>query len=533
MPRRRGERPGSKPSGAVQGRASRRALIPGPGALGRLCLAGAFGLGLGIGTASVAQTADAAPQPRRLALEPSASVTQTFTDNHDLRSSNPQADAITRLTAGIGFRGNTGAVRGYLDYALSSLTYARHSERNSLQNALSANLSADLIEDRLQLLAAANISRIAVSAFGVRPGGGADANSNTTELRSLRLTPTLRGPLGPGLRYTASLAHTITDSDSASNGDVTSNSANVRLEPSNPGKLRWALDASHLASDYKRGRSTQSDRVLGTLLLDLDILDLQLSATGGSERTNLASQDARNYRTWGLGLLWTPSPITRLSAEVDNRFFGRSHAFGLEYRTPRTAWTYRNARSLSTDDTRQLGLRGPASQVLGILLGVPDSDPRVNSLLDLFSLNAADVISTGFLQSAVSLQNQQQLSAAWTGPRDAAVLVASRSKTRRVDTLSSAFDDLLRTAEVRLTSLTLNLSHRLTPLSALTVALSTQHSRGSTAQFSSRQAQAELQLTTRLTPQSVANVSLRHARYKTGQQPFDETAVTASYGIRF
>ena len=34
--------------------------------------------------------------------------------------------------------------------------------------------------------------------------------------------------------------------------------------------------------------------------------------------------DSARYSTWGVGASWTPSPVTRISAETEERFFGRS-----------------------------------------------------------------------------------------------------------------------------------------------------------------------------------------------------------------
>lgn len=297
-------------------------------------------------------------------LEPNVTLSQSLTDNYQLVPTNPRSDAVTRLGAGVAYRASSGLVQGFLDYSLTSVSYARHSGLNSLQNALNANLNADLIDDRLQLNAAATISRGAISAFGVQPGSAADANSNTTEVRTLRISPSLRGPLGPGLRYTAQLSHQVSSAVDSSVGDFDSTTANLHIEPTSRGRLSWSVDAVHQLSNYKLGRSSQTDRVFGGLSLDLSDLDLQVSATLGTERTDQLAIAQRSYNNWGLGLVWAPSPVTRLSAETENRFYGRSHAVTLEHRTPRTIFRYRNARSASTDGNPSVGGRGTAFDLL-------------------------------------------------------------------------------------------------------------------------------------------------------------------------
>lgn len=496
-----------------------------PVALGCLCLLGP------------ARAADDTSGGRQIALEPRVQVAETITDNHD-QSARAESDAITRLTAGLGWRGRSGSLRGFLDYALTSVVYARHNDRNELQNALNANLMADLIEDRLQLVTSAAITRSAISAFGVQPGGGGDGNANTTETRSLQITPTMRGPIGPSLRYSATLSHAIASAANAGIGDSTSTTANLHIEPTSRARLGWSLDGSHLTSDFKQGRKTQSERLFGSLRLNLDDLDMQLTATGGTERTNIISLDSARYSTWGVGALWTPSPVTRVSAEMEERFFGRSHSLSIEHRTPRTIFRLRSSRSLSTSGSEVAGDRGQAFDVINGLLASAFPDPAVREVevstrLRRLGWDPTRIIDTGFLLSAATLQDLLEFSAAWTGQRNTAMVLLSQGKTRRVDTLTTAFDDLSRVAQVRTSNLSVSLSHQLTPLSSLGLLLGTQRSSSGQANLFNRQTQADLQFSTRLTPDSTVGISLRRAHYNTGLQPYDETALSANYAVRF
>jgi len=493
----------------------------------------------GCWAASGAFAADgvSATVPRQLAVEPSLSVSQVFTDNYALSSDSPRSDAITRVSAGIGLRSNAGVVRGIVDYGLTGLLYARHSDKNAMQNALRANVVADLLEDRLQMVASASIARSAISAFGVQPGSGTDANANTTEVRTLQLTPTLRGVLGPAVRYTATLGYGLSNAASGSAGDSSNTSATLRLEPASSARLRWNLDATFQETDFKQGRSTRSDRVSGGLLLDVNELDLQLSSTVGRERTDLASIDSRIYTTWGVGAVWAPSPITRVSAEMENRFFGRSYAVTVEHRTPRTVFSYRNGRSLSTGGSQGAGLRATVFDLFFAQLASEQPDPAlradlVNRRLRDQGIDPGQQVNPGFLQSAATVQDQHLLSAAWTGPRNTAVVSWTSTASRRADGSTSALDDLSGNAEVRQHGLSLAMSHRLTPQSSLVAQLSSQRASGSQQQ-STRQRQAEVQYSSRLTVDSTVALSLRRALFTGSPQSYDENAITATYGQRF
>lgn len=517
----------------------RRAEAPARVVLLRRPLARALACaGLGLATQVLAQSGGDAPA-RVVALEPRLSVQETVTDNHQPNDPLGAADAITRVTAGLGWRGRSGLLRGYADYALTSLIYARHSDRNELQNALNANVAADLIENRLQLLGSAAIARTAISAFGVQPGGAGDNSSNVTETRTLQLAPTLRGPLGPAVRYRASVAHVLTSSADSRVGDSTSTTANLHLEPTERARLGWALDASSLVSDFKLGRRTRNDRLYGGLSADLQSYDLQLTARFGSERSDIASLNPQSSTTWGLGLRWTPSPRARLEVDIDDRFFGRSHQIVAEYRLPRTVFALRSARSLSTAGSQV----GQSSRLVDALTNDPalisqQPDPvlrqaQIRQDLIRRGFDPDALVNIGALRSAATLQDQLELSMLWSGVRQNVMLMVSRSSTRRIDALSSAVDDLSLVDRVRSNNLSLNISHRLTPLSTLSLQLGTQRSSSGRDDLSSRQTQGELRWQTRLTPDSSLDASLRRAHYINGLRRSDETALTASYGVRF
>lgn len=496
-------------------------------------------VGLGVAAQALAQS-DGGGSVRLLALEPRLSVQQTFTDSHQPSSALSAADAITRITAGLGWRGRSGALLGYLDYALTGVAYARHSDSNDLQNSLSANVAAELIEDRLQLLGSAAIARSAISAFGVQPGGSGDNGSNVTETRTLRVAPTLNGPLGRSVRYKATLAHSLTNSSGSAQGDSTATTADLHLEPAERARLGWTVDASSLVSDFKQGRRTRSDRLYGGIGLDLPAFDLQLSARVGGESTDIVAIERRGYTTWGLGLRWTPSPVARFEIDIDERFFGRAHQIVAEYRLPRTVLGLRSARALSTSSSQLVGQRGT-------LFNAAFNDPQnvdlqpdpvlrdalVRQYLLSRGLDPNTQANVGALRSAATLQDQLELSALWTGVRQSVMLLVSRNSTRRVDALSSAVDDLALVDRVRTSQLMLNIGHRLTPMATLALQLSTQRSSSGRDDLFNRQTQVELQWQTRLTSDSTVNASLRRARYTNGLHSDDETALTASYGVRF
>jgi uncharacterized protein (PEP-CTERM system associated) len=496
---------------------------------------GALGA-LASGVVLAAGESGASSQDRTLTFAPSVSVTQVFTDNH-LLSEAGRSDAITRLNAGVGVRTRTAAVQGLLDYNLVGAVYARHSDQNAVQNSLNANVLADLVENRLRLNASARISQGAVSAFGVQPGSGSSANTNSTEVRSLQVVPSLRGFLGPSVQYAASLSHAITDASGQTSGDSTSTTLNLRLEPRAAGRIGWSIDASHLTSDFKRGRATQSNRLFAGLRSNLDELDLVVDARAGVEQSDLTSLQLQSAGTWGVGAVWTPSPRTRFSADLDQRAYGRSHSVSAEHRMARLSFRLRSARSLSTSGALTQGGQDVIYQLVALeFASIADPiqrDAAIRRRLVQLNLDPTRVLSAGFLSSAVTLQDTQEFSMVWSGPRDSLSASVSRSQTQRADTVSASADDLSQAGVVTLSNLSLSWSHRLTPGSSLALTLTALRGDGDTAAQSNRQTRMELAYSTSLTPESSATVSLRRGLYKTALQPYDESVLTASYGIRF
>jgi uncharacterized protein (PEP-CTERM system associated) len=477
-----------------------------------------------------------AAEPR---VQLNGSVTQTLTDNYLLTGVRPESDAVSRLTAGVGLTSQSGRTRGFLDYALSGVVYARHSQSNQLQNTLNANFSAELAEGRSRLDVRAGISQSAISAFGPQPGTNSLNPANATELRFLSVAPVVYGPLGPGLRYTAALNASLSDAKGTDVGDSVLTTATVRIEPTTAQRLSWAVDGTAGKSDYKAGRATTTSRLNGTAFYPITDLDLKLSASAGGEVTDINSLQRKRYATYGMGAVWTPSPRTSLTANFDDRAFGRTHNLSLEHRTALTTWRFSDSRSVSTPNGENgAGNRGTAYNLLFAQFGSIEPDPvkradLVNSVLLRSGISPTAQINPSFLNSGVSLQDRQEVSVAMRGVRSTAVLSYLRTTTSRLDQLTTAVDDLSRSSLVHLQGFSLDLSHRLTPVSSINLLLSDQRGNGDLNAQRNRQRQASLLYALRPTERGNLSVGLRRAQYETASNPFSETAIFATYGTRF
>ncbi len=505
--------------------------IDAPGAGARVGRAGAVAL-----TASLLATAHAAPS---LQIEPTLSVSQTLTDNVALAATGKTSDAISRIDAGLALRSRSGMVQGRLDYTLSELFYARQSDRNTHLNRLNAQFDAELVERQGFVNVSASVAQQAASAFAAQPGSDGVGGANATEVRNLRIAPRWQGQFAGAVSYVLSGNYNLSSTRDGGQGDARSSGLSLHLGNARSAALGWTLDAIHQHSAYASGRGTDSDRLLGGVNLQLRALDLQLSAQGGYERSNLVTTDTQGSSTWGAGAVWSPSPRTRVVGQVEHRPFGDTHLLSAEYRTPLTVWKLTDSRQLSTSGN-QLG-SGRAGTVFDLFFAQfasvePDPIRRaelVNAFLQSYGIDPRAGLAPGFLSSAATVQDRLELSVAARGVRSSAVLTASRGSTRRADTLSAASDDLSGSSRIRADNLSLNLSHRLTPQASLNLSCGWLDSRGDQALQSNRQRSVLLTYSERLARNASWGLTLRRTLYETSLVPYAESALIGTFALRF
>ena len=183
---------------------------------------------------------------------------------------------------------------------------------------------------------------------------------------------------------------------------------------------------------------------------------------------------------------WTPTERTELSANVEKRFFGNSHAFRFSHRTPATVWALSDSRDISTTSSQGTVSFGSAYDLFFRQLESAEPDPvrrdqLVRVLLLVNGINPNAVIVGGFLASAATLERAQVASVALVGARNTVTLQYSGLRSERADKLTTALDDLSNVREIRQRGLSLSWAHRLTPLSSINVTGAYQRSEGDTS----------------------------------------------------
>ena len=156
---------------------------------------------------------DAPAASRSLIVSPSISVGETLTDNSRLSGGGGRAEAITQISPAIHVVSNGARVKGFLDYSMNGLVYARSSGSNEIQNLLNGSGQIEAIDNWAFVDVNASISQQLLSAFGTRSADSTSIDSNRTEVRTYSVSPNVRGVMsGIATTYEARLTYGATNS---------------------------------------------------------------------------------------------------------------------------------------------------------------------------------------------------------------------------------------------------------------------------------------------------------------------------------
>jgi uncharacterized protein (PEP-CTERM system associated) len=475
---------------------------------------------------------------RALRLDTSLGLTQTYTDNLRLSSTAKDAALITQISPGLRVSSSGGRLRGDLDYTLNGLLYSRSESANQTQHRLSARANAELIEDRLSVDATASISQQTLSAFGPTSASPVLPGGNTAEVYSLSLRPVLRGQLAGLFSYSMQAAFTEARAKDSVAGDASSHNLSMQLGGLGAtGLLGWSAQLSRLHSAPRQGRSTDTEQGSVSLLLRPDP-EWSASLTVGRERADLATPSARNGSTYGFSAQWQPQTRTRLSLDWQHHEYGDTHSISLEHRMARSVWRFVDSQSVNRPGLQGNG-GGLSNYDLLFALAAgrePDLQKRdvlVRQQLAQLGLDPNALVQGGFVNSSNSLMRRQEASFALQGLRTSATFTLSRTRSELLDPVANGRDDFSNSSRIRQQVYALNLAHRLTPDSSLTLTLSQLKSRGELSSQYSALRSVLANWSARLGPRSSLVLGLRHSDFESSIQPYRENAVLATFTQQF
>ena len=475
---------------------------------------------------------------RGFSVVPTLSISETATDNVGLSSTERRSDLVTQVTPGIRVDSKGGRIRGFFDYSLTGIAYARSSSNNELQNVLNSAVNVEAVENWAFVDFRANISQQAISAYGTRSADSSLINGNRTEVRTFDVSPYIKGRLAGFADYEARWTQNWTrnsSTDSANNGSSVGS-----LHVAGDSGLRvvsWSADASHQVYDYTVGRRTVDDIVRAVLYVAVNP-QLRLSLIEGRESNNVLSADRESHTTPGVGVDWQPTERTQISAQREKRFFGNSHSLSFVHRTPRTVWRFSDVQDVTTGFGQPVpGSLGTAYDLFFTQFASLQPDPLLRaSLVDAFlranGIAPTTQVFTGSLASAVTRQRRQELSFALLGIRDTVTVGASQTQALRLDNTVVVADDFANGNLVRERGVSLGVAHRLPGLGALNLLASIDRTSGNVTAQSTTLRSVSVSWTQQFSPRMNFSLGAHHSSFSSSSQPYSETGVTAAVGLR-
>lgn len=472
-------------------------------------------------------------------ITPVLGATTTLTNNVNLSATDKQSDLILTVSPGIQIGGQSGRVRGFLDYSLTGSFYARHQESSSFYNSLNARASAEVVPSWLFIDANAGISQQFISPFGTQSPDSALNNNNRTEVTTVGVAPRVQGQIAGQVNYVGRAFYSFTDSGTSQADNSTVWGALLGFDSSTRwSRLGWGLDFSYREAKFGNQRS-EFDQ-LNVLSLNYALMpELRVSLRGNVETSNLTSFDNETTTGWGGGLRWTPSPRTNLVLEYDQRVFGNSHLYSFDYRTPRTVWALSNRQGLSTGQyTGGRGNSGSPFNLLFAQFAAIEPDPvlraqLVNNFMRANGIDPNASLNTGYLPNQVVLEQRQEGSVAWLGQRSTTVFSIYQTQSESLQPGLLNPDDPFAGGNVlRWRGLGLTWSHRLTPRDTLSVNANGQRTTESFGGQATTLWTGMVMWSTQIAQRVSASLSGRYQN-QSGTSSYNEAALLATVNMSF
>ena len=449
-------------------------------------------------------------------------------------------DTVVSLRPGVLMSAQSGRLRFSVDYGLSALHHlgsdGTQGQADTLQNALNATLNANLLDRWLFLDASARISQQSISAYGQQSVDGLQYNSNRTEVSQFSIQPSARGQISDVATVQLNLN---ADATHARNGNAPGShttGANFTIaSASGASRLGWSGQVSTQSTAYAGGGSKSDDtRVVLSLLARID-LDLSATLRAGQETTAVGSVYRQHYSNWGGDLRWVPNNRTTANLSLDERYFGRSYLASLEHRMARSSLRFSSTRDVTSGaGTNGVGAPVTVYQLLYTQFASLQPDPVLrDQLVRDFLLSIRQdpnaQVSGGFLNGGTTLQRRDDLALSYAGLRSTLIVQAFNSSSRRIDTDATA-DQM---EPVRQLGLSTSLSYRLTPTASLSLTGSRVRTLSSATQEGNQLSSASLALSQQLSRYVNTALSARYAVFHGPTNPYHETALNATLGLRF
>jgi uncharacterized protein (PEP-CTERM system associated) len=474
---------------------------------------------------------------------PSLRVRESYSDNARLTAQEQAVgERTSEVSPGIALITHGPRLALTLDYTLQSLHSNREGERRNQQLDAAAQLS--VLPDWLFVDARAGISQQNISAFGPQQLDATQASANSTTVRTLAFSPSLRHDF----RGLASLLARF-DRSSVSSGhllQVHSSDAALQLTGDRGGGTwNWDLriDRQHI-DDARLPPSTLEDAAF-TLSYPLN-RTLSLFATTGYERNEYQTLgDEPRGRYWSTGSHWQPSPRTDVSASVGRHYYGATYGLNASFQQRHMLWTLDYGEDITSTNGQFLSVAPAAMSDFLFQLWdtrIPDPIMRRQAIQAFIALSQllGPTGNVNYFSHRYYLQKQWRLAALYAGSKTTWSL--GLSSTGRTAQSSSAIDsalligptDIALQDRTRQTSLQAGASWRLNGRSQISLSAGTGVAKSISNGRNDRNSALVLSMTRQLSSRVSLSADLRHSRHHSNAGGnYRENGVSAALSMQF
>jgi len=385
-----------------------------------------------------------ASQAQQWTVTPRINVSETYTDNVDLRDDNlANAQWITEVNPSLSIAGES---RRLKVRALASWSQYAYSDKDSVispvdsQRSYAADLQGTLVDQMLYVDASANRRRSNILPFGPAASGNPYSRDNQTDVKSWSVSPYLVRRIGRDatmqLRYTRdSVDAGLRNLFGTSTGDT------VLLNLASSAELRgfgWGLNYMRQDLENRLVGESSSESTTGSLRYRFS-RTWTATATAGYDTYDFEGPGpGSSGRNWSVGGIWTPSTRTRVQASIGRHLYGQTGSLSATVRARRTVWDIQYGDSITSSRSQYLLPAAiDTAAMLDRLFGsmFPDALERERAIAAYMQANGLPTSlanDINYLSNRYARDKQLRASVAWRALRATALLSAYRSERRAV-----------------------------------------------------------------------------------------------------
>lgn len=430
----------------------------------------------------VAGVASASGHAQTWTTQATVQANLTATNNAEL-SATGRNDFITRVQPTFSILGESAALRLNALFGADLVGYARNSQSNRVSPIVRADLNATLAQRLLYIDSSVNVRQAEIDPYSSR--AGSDTTSNRRMSSTYRVSPYVNYELSSQTTVLARHEEVISRSDSELLTNQRYSATQLRADyKSSPfgGNVAVLKNQTRYSANRESDWSLESFKVSGDLLIGGEFV---VGPSFGVERSSFLLEDQTD-RVYGAHVRWNPGARTRLSAEVEQRFFGIGWDLSLSHRTPfmTFSWGWNRSPMTSTTSVGVVPAGADLNAFLNSILVTRYPNPAernalVNNLVATRGLNTSVPGTIDIIANYAQLQNRVRATWVYLGPRNTVTLSVyrqtlqqlTRSDNLIIGTAPAGSDNLQ-------TGATLSFNRRLTPQMSMDVTSTLSNIRG-------------------------------------------------------